>query len=344
LPLDAIAANAKVFVVASQIGGMSSGSAGSAPSADLLGVVAATALFVVVSLVDPLRAGPYAWLVALPYVLFVPGYAVVAALYPDDETTLRPTDAVRGGASDPGLGTVGRLALGVGASVGAVAAVGITLDFTVWGFQRLPLVSGIAVFALAATGVAALRRRAAARPAGVGRAAVSLALGDALGRDALGRALTALAVLCVLGAAGAVVATNADHADARAASFVTDGSANAADYPRNLTVGERTNYTLLVENGANAPANATVVTQLQTVETDGDVAVRERREVARTTVAVPADGSATATIPVTPATTGERRLACLVYFGGAPANATAASADREVHLWVTVRDAGGAGA
>lgn len=324
---------------------MSSGVLGidtSGPVADLALVVVVTEVLVAVVTLDPLRGSPLAWGLVLPYVLFVPGYAVVSALYPDGAGPLRPADAVPNGPDDPDLSPLGRVVLSLGASVGVVAAVAITLDFTVWGFQRLPLVAGVGLFTFVAAAVAAYRRQRVRNPAGVGRDAFVAGLSKAVGDDTRSRVLSAVAVLCVVSAAGAVAmadpATPGD--DLRTASLVAGEDAAADDYQRTLTVGEPTDYTLSLENGAEDALRATVVVQLQTVDVGETVRVTDRTELRRVEVEVPANGRESVTTPVVPASAGERRLTQLVYFGDAPDTATVETADREVHLWVTALEGG----
>jgi len=329
---------------------MSSGVLGldtSGPIADLALVVVLTEVVVAVVTLEALRGSPFAWALVLPYVLFVPGYAVVSALYPDRAGPLRPPDAVPNGPSDPDLSTLGRVVLSLGASVGVVAAVAITLDFTVWGFQRLPLVAGIGLFTLAAAAVAAYRRQTVRHPAGVGRKAFVAALSRAAGDDTRSRVLSAVAVLCVVGAGGAVALADSGPINSgadpglRTASLVAGDDAAAGDYSRTLTVGEPTDYTLAIENGAGDALRATVVVQLQTVDVGESVRVTDRTELRRVEIEVPPDGRESVTTGVAPAAAGERRLTHLVYFGDAPETATVESADREVHLWVTAREGGG---
>ncbi len=82
-------------------------------------------------------------LLGLPFVLFLPGYAVQAAFLP------------RGG----GLDGVERVALSFGLSLALVPLIGLALHFSPWGLHLGPIVAALAFVTLAMAGVAYLRRR-----------------------------------------------------------------------------------------------------------------------------------------------------------------------------------------
>jgi uncharacterized membrane protein len=76
------------------------------------------------------------------FFLFLPGYALVAALYPGKN----------------GPGGIERIALSVGMSLVISPLIGFALNFTSIGVQGLPFASSIAAFTVLLTGVALLRR------------------------------------------------------------------------------------------------------------------------------------------------------------------------------------------
>ena len=88
---------------------------------------------------------PFAVVGGLPFVLLVPGYAIVSAVFP------------RAGEAAPNAeqtSWTARLGLSVAASCIAIALVGGVLDFTVWGFERTAVVVGLSVVTLGATAIA----------------------------------------------------------------------------------------------------------------------------------------------------------------------------------------------
>lgn len=305
---------------------------------DLAAVLAALCLADAAVLLPVVSESPLRLALVLPVLLLVPGYAVVAALFPEDRglPSARP-------AEDPRLGLLGRVVLSVGASVGVLTAVALTLDFTVFGFQLVPLLAGVTVLTVAATAAAWLRRRAVPAPRRVDHAddAVAGALAFLLGGRRRDRALSALLVVSLVVAAGAVYAAPNDAEGDLSVSLLTEtnGSLAAEEYPTDLVVGEPTTLFLAVDNGDADPTTATVVVRLQSVAVEGtDVRVRGQRVLDRFTVPVAGNSTEVVEHAVTPDRTGERlRLTYHVYRGAAPDSTAPSEADRAVHLWVTVR-------
>jgi len=230
---------------------VTTGAGNRASTADLAAVVAAVAL-VWVAVFTPLGSvRPVAVAVGLPFVLLVPGYALVSAVFPGaGETAPKPARTTS---------WLGRLGLSVGGSVVAVAAVGGILDFTVWGFQREAVVVGLGLFTLAATAVAWYRRvqlpvdRRAGTDAG---AIVALTRSVVVGEGPAGLLLTLVVVVSAAGAVGVVAQESAQQ------GVVTEfyvlgqnesGDLVADDYPSGVTVGQPT--TVGIGLGATRPSN-----------------------------------------------------------------------------------------
>lgn len=79
----------------------------------------------------------------VPMVLFLPGYALVAALFPGKED----------------LDWIERVALSFGLSIAAVPMIGLWLNYTEWGIRLLPIIVSLSVFTLLMCGAAYYRRR-----------------------------------------------------------------------------------------------------------------------------------------------------------------------------------------
>jgi len=159
--------------------------------ADLAAVilfVIATVIFVLVPIVNetPLRVA-----FGLVFILFLPGYAFIAALFPEegkspseggfdsDETfdaesketdtqdsavdsTERDSDVTIADQSlqlsDRGIDGIERVALSFGLSIAIVPLIGLLLNFTPWGIRLLPILITVALFTLSCSGIAAVRR------------------------------------------------------------------------------------------------------------------------------------------------------------------------------------------
>ncbi|WP_342765070.1 DUF1616 domain-containing protein [Methanolobus sp.] len=95
-------------------------------------------------IVPPLIDSPIRMILAIPMVLFIPGYALVAALFP--------------GKGD--LDGIERIALSFGLSIAVVPLIGLLLNYTPWGIKLLPVLVSLTVFTLAMVLIAIHRRRA----------------------------------------------------------------------------------------------------------------------------------------------------------------------------------------
>jgi uncharacterized membrane protein len=78
----------------------------------------------------------------LPLVLFLPGYALIAALFP----------------AKFDLDGIERVALSFGLSIAVVPLIGLGLNYTSWGIRLVPVLISISVFTLLMCGLAYFRR------------------------------------------------------------------------------------------------------------------------------------------------------------------------------------------
>ena len=99
-------------------------------------------LTVIFVLVPPFNATPIRTIFGIPMVLFLPGYALIAALFP--------------GKKD--LDGIERLALSFGLSIAVVPLIGLGLNFTPFGIRLVPILFSLSVFTLAMCLIAYSRR------------------------------------------------------------------------------------------------------------------------------------------------------------------------------------------
>ena len=88
-------------------------------------------------------SGPLRIVLGLAFILFFPGYALIAALFPKKGS----------------LGGIERIALSFGLSVAVVPLIGLILNYTPWGIGLYPVFISILIFILAMSSVAYFRRR-----------------------------------------------------------------------------------------------------------------------------------------------------------------------------------------
>ena len=89
-----------------------------------------------------LQNTPFRVAFALPFILFIPGYLLIAALFPADDD----------------LDWIERIALSFGLSIAVVPLIGLGLNYTPWGIRLDPIVTSLVIFALAMATIAAYRR------------------------------------------------------------------------------------------------------------------------------------------------------------------------------------------
>jgi uncharacterized membrane protein len=102
-------------------------------------IIILTVLFV---LLPPLNTSPVRTILGIPMVLFLPGYALIAALFP--------------GKND--LDGIERLALSFGLSIAVVPLIGLGLNFTPFGIRLVPILVSLSVFTMAMLLIAYIRR------------------------------------------------------------------------------------------------------------------------------------------------------------------------------------------
>jgi len=90
----------------------------------------------------------------LAFILFAPGYAFIAALYPE-----RHVQAGEDGVGRRGLQPLERVALSLGLSIAVVPLLGLGLNATPFGIRLVPVLLTVGGFTVACAAIAAWRRR-----------------------------------------------------------------------------------------------------------------------------------------------------------------------------------------
>lgn len=133
---------------------------------DLAAVVVMTALVGVTVFTPVIQATPIRVPVGIIFVLFVPGYALVSALFPERYRSATNTDESNrtrwlGNGSE--IDGVDRLSLSVVVSVVLVSSIGVAMNYTPWGIQLGPVLAAVSAVTLVATYIAVRRRHALPR-------------------------------------------------------------------------------------------------------------------------------------------------------------------------------------
>ena len=300
--------------------------------ADLFAVLALT-LLSVVALLSPLHGSSVALLLGVPFLLFVPGYAIVAALFPE-----QPTGRDSLGSHEGSPDWLVRAALSLLVSSLVVALVGLVLGW----FLTISLGAlVVAIAAITVCGVAVAGERRRRLPAGrradplAGRSLTLLLGGTSLQSVTLG-----IAVVALLGATVFVGVTPVQGEQYSEASLLTenaDGERVAEGYPSTFVAGEGHQLSLALSNHEGESVNYEVVVVAQQVDSAGDVTAEQRVDRFGTTL----DHGETAVLDrqIAPTMTGEDvRLRFLVYEGATPGSGV--EPDQTLQLWIDVESGG----
>jgi len=109
---------------------------------DLALVIALTLACILFVLIPPLNETPVRVVLGLLLVLFLPGYSLIAALFP------RKDD----------LDGIERIALSFGLSIAVVPLLGLALNYTPYGIRMAPILIVLSVFTVLLAVVAGVRR------------------------------------------------------------------------------------------------------------------------------------------------------------------------------------------
>ncbi|GEA14638.1 hypothetical protein E308F_08800 [Moorella sp. E308F] len=176
------------------------------------------ALIILLGGPQPLRVA-----LGLPFVLFLPGYCLIAALFP------RQGD----------LDGIERIALSFGLSIAVVPLIGLGLNYTPWGIRLYPILISLLIWILGLSALGLTRRR---RLPPEERFTIALELKPPAWRalTPLDRVLSIVLIAAIIFAVGSIVyVVKTPKVGERFTEFYILGpSGNAEGYPRRLTLGE----------------------------------------------------------------------------------------------------------
>jgi uncharacterized membrane protein len=171
-------------------------------------------------------------ILAVPFLLFFPGYILTAALYPRKES----------------VDNVKRAALSFGLSIAVVPLVGLILNYTVWGITLESVLSSVSVFIVIMSVITLIRRR---QLPGGERFGTGFRLSMPGWRGNIwDKALTVLLVLLMLGAMAAVGYTIAASVDGEKFTefYILGEYGETPEYRQSVTVGHEVEVTVGIVN------------------------------------------------------------------------------------------------
>lgn len=298
----------------------------------------------------------------LPFILFLPGYALVSALYPGRPQATREYDGtVVPPTMDSGsVSLAARLGLSVAASIALLPGAVLVLYFLGGGIRATAGLLLLAVLTVVLALVALGRRYRRSRDERFVVPSVSALVGAAktpfrVPRRSLSRSptfepaskrglLVNLALVAsILVFAGSVTAMYAVPTQGQEFSelyLVTqseDGEFVASDYPRTFAAAESQPLYVAIGNHEGESQPYTVVVTLQrTDQTANGTVVTRERELTRLSRTVEAGETVHLSHTPRPVLEGSQlRVQYLLYKGEAPSDPSDETAYRSVHIWLS---------
>ncbi len=264
----------------------------------------------------------------LAFVLFLPGYAAVAALFPEN-------DQIDG---------IERVALSFGLSIAIVPLIGLGLNFTPWGIRLDPILASVSAFIIGVSLVAWYRR--GRLPMDERFAIVVDFELDFRGMPMVDKLLTiSIVVMLVASVAVLAWAVATPRVGERFTQLAILGPGGmATGYPRNLTVGENATVLLSVESFEQRTLNYTILIVLTNASDNSTSVAKYGINWSRSNSLAPHLGTAqnftlengqyyNRTLNFSVTSPGTWKLQFLLYIQGQPMTQ---NAYREVHLWLVV--------
>lgn len=221
---------------------------------DLLFVVGLVILTDIFVLIPVLSESFIRTVLGLPLVLFLPGYALIALLFPTKN----------------GLEGIERAALSIGMSVAIVPLVGLVLNNTSFGIREMPLLASLSVFIILTCAAAYVRRRTLSEDKTFGvsfKASALSLLSEVLGKTESStektlRVFLAISVLALVGTVAYV--TIVPHEQEPFTEFYILGpEGKANNYTTEYVQGESGTVIIGVSNHEHRAVNYTLDVRLE---------------------------------------------------------------------------------
>jgi uncharacterized membrane protein len=275
-------------------------------------------------------------LFGIPMVLFIPGYALIAALFP--------------GARD--IDSIERTALSFGLSIAVVPLIGLALNYTPWGIRLDPVIISLSILTISLCLIAQYRR-ARLRPEErfvlpLDTIRQSLA-SEFFPRETsrLNRTISVLLLIAIVAAVATTVYVIVVPKEGEKFTefFILGDKGKASDYPSRLLVGGNTSLFIGVGNHEYRNITYTVETYLVNMSFDEKTNTSSLLSMDRLDrFTVPLSHNQTITLPYTfkPERTGYNRIEFLLFNESVPDERVMGmdrmnQSYRDLNLWVTIR-------
>jgi len=275
-------------------------------------------------------------LFGIPLVLFIPGYALIAELFP--------------AAKD--LDGIERIALSFGLSIAIVPLVGLALNFTPWGIRLDPVVTCLCILTIGLCLAAQFRRaqvpeneRFVVPFAEMHRAFV----GEFFNKPGSSRTDRILSLVLLVAIIAAVITTAyviivPKEGERFTEFFILGNNEKAADYPTTLLTGTNNSMFIGIGNHEYRTVNYTIETYFMNMTFDPTTntsSLNAMTPLDRLTVSVPDNQTVVMPYSFTATSAKYNRFEFLLFNETVPDDGVTGmdrinQSYRELHLWVTI--------
>lgn len=315
--------------------------------ADLVAVILVAIVICGAIVGAPFRGSLLVTAFALLLALFLPGYALIAALFPEDgkgpvlDVADLPDDGI-GFYQESGIDVIERVVFSFVVSVLVTPLLGLMLDTTPYGLQRNPVaiaLTGVTVIAA----IAGIIRRISTPSEK--RFSVWPYISEIRRRMTTASqqtiVLNGIIIVCLLiAASGAIYAAHgADEGETFTELYLlseTEDGDLIAEVPEEFASGETQSIYIGIGNREQTTVAYTVVIQLERVDHDSGQ-VMESEELKRYEKTLEHEDETVEERLINPTMEGERlRLSVLLYDETPPVEPTVENAYRDVYAWIDV--------
>ena len=199
-------------------------------------------------------------ILGLPFILFIPGYILVFALFPTKKT-------------DRGIDTIERLALSFGLSIAIVPLIGLILNYTPWGIRLEPILISNLLFIII-IGLYGIYRWKKTDPKE--RYIISIKKITIPKKEkTIDQALTIILIIAIIIAIISLIffITIPKIGEQFSELYILGPTGKATDYPYNLSTQENATIIIGIANHENQHINYTIQIWLinQTTTTDNQI-------------------------------------------------------------------------
>lgn len=223
------------------------------PPSDLKLILVYLLLAVVFLTIPPLDKTVIRTILGIPLVLFIPGYVLIASLFP--------------GKKD--LDGIERAALSFGLSIAVVPLLGLGLNFTPWGIRFAPIIATLTLFSLSLLIIANFRRLELSRDerfeVPLKEAFVGVKEEFQKPQKRIDKILTIILILAILVSLFTLVyvIVTPKQGEKFTEFYLLGPKGKAADYPREVIPGTPINLIVGIVNHEYSDANYTLKVQVR---------------------------------------------------------------------------------